>query len=194
MDKRTFLHGVIATAATGLGVPSFANDAWPSRAIRIITPVPAGGSGDVIAREFGTKLAERLGQPVIIDNRPGANGAIATVATARAPADGYTLMMTLTQHIQAPLQVKDVGYDPFADFTPLTRIGAAVTLLVARPQLNLRNAADLVREAPGKKFSYATTATGAQGPITSLCCWMCGATPGNQKTERRSYGQGIPLL
>ncbi|MFD1710333.1 tripartite tricarboxylate transporter substrate binding protein [Ottowia sp. GY511] len=158
MDKRTFLGLLAATAA----LPSLAQDAaWPSRPIRIITPAGAGGAGDILAREFATRLSTRLGQPVIVDNRPGANGTIATVAAARAPADGHTLLLTLTQHVQAPVQYKDVGYDPF-NFTPLTRIGAVVTLLVIRPELGVRNAADLLRLAPGKNWSFGATATGTQ--------------------------------
>ncbi len=161
MDKRTLLGLLLAAAAT-MAAPAFADDtAWPSRPIRILTPAAAGGAGDILAREFGTRLSTRLGQPVIVENKPGANGAIATVAAARAPADGYTILLTLTQHIQAPIQYKSIGYDPF-DFTPLTRIGAVVTLLVVRPELGVHNAADLLRLAPGKKWSFGATATGTQ--------------------------------
>ena len=160
MDKRTFLGMLLATAAT---TPSLAQEAaWPSRPIRIVTPMGAGGVGDIIGREIGQRLSQRLGQPVIIENKPGANGVIATQQVARAPADGYTLLLTLTQHIQAPIQYKDVGYDPVTDFTPLTRIGAVSTLLVARPELGVKNAADLLKKAPGKKWTFGATATGTQ--------------------------------
>ena len=135
---------------------------WPSRPIRIITPQAPGGSGDVMLREFGTRLAERLGQPVVIDNRPGGNGIVATQAVKNAAPDGYTLLWTLTQHIQVPIQYKNVGYDPIEDFTPIARIGAAVTLLVARPALGIKSAADLVNTAPGKKWSFGSTASGPQ--------------------------------
>jgi tripartite-type tricarboxylate transporter receptor subunit TctC len=141
---------------------------WPSRPIRIITPQAPGGSGDVMLREFATRLAERLGQPVVVDNRPGANGIVATQAVARAPADGYTLLWTLTQHIQVPVQTKNAGYDPIEDFTPIARIGAAVTLLVARPALGIKSAADLVSQAPGKKWSFGSTAPGPQGVLEAF--------------------------
>lgn len=162
MKKRTFL-GVMFAIAAGCVAPTWAaEENWPSKTIKIVTPMPAGGTGDVIAREFGQRLSARLRQAVIVENKPGANGTIATVAVARAPADGYTLLMTLTQHIQAPVQYKNVGYDPIADFTPLVRIGAAATVLVARPDLGVNSAADVVRMAPGKKWSMGTTALGPQ--------------------------------
>ena len=161
--KRRVLVQALPLALAGLPALGSAQSApWPSRPIRIITPQAPGGSGDVMLREFGTRLAERLGQPVVIDNRPGANGIVATQAVARAPADGYTLLWTLTQHIQVPIQYKNAGYDPIEDFTPIARIGAAVTLLVARPALGIKSAADLVSTAPSKKWSFGSTATGPQ--------------------------------
>lgn len=162
MQRRTLVQA-LSVAVAGAPALALAQSApWPSRAIRIISPVPAGGSGDVMVREFGSRLGVRLGQSIIIDSRPGANGTIATQAAARAPADGYTLLWTLTQHIQVPVQYKNAGYDPIADFTPITRIGASVTLLVARPALGIKNAADLVREAPKNKWSFGSSATGPQ--------------------------------
>ncbi|MBL8338363.1 MAG: tripartite tricarboxylate transporter substrate binding protein [Rhodoferax sp.] len=160
MQRRTLVQALAGAALPALGQAQTAP--WPSRPIRIITPQAPGGSGDVMLREFATRLAERLGQPVVVDNRPGANGIVATQAVARAPADGYTLLWTLTQHIQVPVQTKNAGYDPIEDFTPIARIGAAVTLLVARPALGIKSAADLVSQAPGKKWSFGSTATGPQ--------------------------------
>ncbi len=153
----------MATALAALPMVGSAQPApWPSRTIRVITPQAPGGSGDVMLREFATRLSDKLGQPVVVDNRPGANGIIATQAAARAPADGYTLLWTLTQHIQVPIQYKNAGYDPIEDFTPIARIGAAVTVLVARPALGIKSAADLVSNAPSKKWSFGSTASGPQ--------------------------------
>jgi tripartite-type tricarboxylate transporter receptor subunit TctC len=161
--KRRVLVQALPLALAGLPALGLAQSAaWPSRTIRIVTPLPPGGAGDVMLRELGTRLADKLGQPVVIDNRPGANGIVATQAVARAPADGYTLLWTLTQHIQVPIQYKNAGYDPIEDFTPIARIGAAVTLLVARPALGIKSAADLVANAPSKKWSFGSTATGPQ--------------------------------
>jgi tripartite-type tricarboxylate transporter receptor subunit TctC len=161
--KRRLLVEALPIAFAGLSALASAQSTpWPTRPIHIVTPLPPGGSGDVMLREFGTRLADKLGQAVVIDNKPGANGIIATQAVARAPADGYTLLWTLTQHIQVPVQYKNAGYDPIEDFTPIARIGAAVTVLVARPALGIKSAAELVRNAPGKKWSFGSTATGPQ--------------------------------
>ena len=162
MKRRTLVQA-FPLALAGLPALAPAQSApWPSRPVRIITPQAPGGSGDVMLREFGTRLAERLGQPVVIDNRPGGNGIVATQAVKNAAPDGYTLLWTLTQHIQVPIQYKNVGYDPIEDFTPIARIGAAVTLLVARPALGIKSAADLVSQAPSKKWSFGSTASGPQ--------------------------------
>lgn len=161
--KRRILVQALSLALAALPSLASAQSApWPSRAIRIVTPQVPGGAGDVMLREIGTRLAERLGQPVVIDNRPGANGIIATQAVAHAPSDGYTLLFTLTQHIQVPIQYKNAGYDPIADFTPIARVGAASTMLVARPALGIKSAADLVKNAPGKEWTFGSTASGPQ--------------------------------
>src|SRR6218665_4189613 len=123
VKTRAFVQLLGAAAWTGPGALAQAPEPGPRRPIRVIVPVTAGGTADVLAREFGRRIGEPLGQPVVVENRPGANGIPATRAGARAPADGYTLLLTLTQHIQNPVQFKDAGYDPIADFTPLCRIG-----------------------------------------------------------------------
>ena len=162
MQRRHLLQ-TLPLLASGLPLAARAQSAvWPTRTIRVITPIAPGGSGDVMLREFTTRLAERLGQPVVVENRPGGNGIVATQAVKNAAPDGYTLLWTLTQHVQVPIQYKNVGYDPIEDFTPLARIGAAVTLLVARPALGIKSAADLVSQAPGKKWSFGSTASGPQ--------------------------------
>jgi len=162
MKKRTFVKWLGAAALPSLSSFTYAQESWPSRPIKIIVPVSAGGTADILAREFGRRLGERVGQPVVVENRPGANGIPGTVTVAHAPADGYTLLLTFTQHVQNPVQFKDVGYDPIADFTPLSRIGAAATVLVARAGLGANSATELVRLAPGKGLTFGTTGLGPQ--------------------------------
>jgi len=162
MRKRTFVKLLGAAVLPAMAPLAYSQERWPARPIKIIVPVSPGGTADVLAREFGRRLSERVGQPVVVDNRPGANGIPGPVAAARAPADGYTLLLTFTQHIQNPVQFKDVGYDPIADFTPLCRIGAAATVLVARSGLGVGSAKELVRMAPGKGLSFGTTGLGPQ--------------------------------
>lgn len=163
MDKRQFLAALVGLAAiAATGVAHAADDPWPSRTIRVIAPIPPGGTSDVIAREFAQGIAARLNATVVVDNRPGADGIIATQAVARAAPDGYTLLFTLTQHIQVPLQYKNPGYDAINDFVPLARIGAAATVVVARSSLGIKNTTDLPKLAATKQLTFATTATGPQ--------------------------------
>src|SRR6187399_181654 len=91
--KRTFVKLLGAAVLPTMTSLTHSQDRWPVRPIKIVVPVTPGGTADVIAREFGRRLGERVGQPVVVENRPGANGIPATVAVARAPADGYTLML-----------------------------------------------------------------------------------------------------
>ena len=162
MKKRAFVKWLGAAALPSLTSLTYGQEPWPARPIKIIVPVTPGGTADVMAREFGRRLGERVGQPIVVENRPGANGIPGTVSVARAPADGYTLLLTFTQHIQNPVQFKDVGYDPIADFTPLSRIGAAATVLATRASLGANTAKELVHFAPGKGLTFGTTGLGPQ--------------------------------
>ena len=165
MNKRQILGALAALTAGAFGaaLPAHgADEPWPSRPIRVIAPIPPGGTSDVIAREFAQGMAARVGGTAIVDNRPGADGLIATQAVARAAPDGYTLLFTLTQHIQVPLQYKNLGYDPINDFVPLARIGAAATVVVARSSLGIKSTGDLQKLAATRQLTFATTATGPQ--------------------------------
>src|SRR5690349_9183665 len=98
---------------------------WPSRPVKIVVPFPAGGPTDVMTRALADKLASALGQPVVIDNKPGAGGTIGSDLVAKAPPDGYTLLMaTGSTHSVGPYLAK-VPYDPQKDFTPVIYVGTA---------------------------------------------------------------------
>ena len=100
--------------------PAAAQDAWPNRQIRMVVPLPAGASVDVIGRLVAAKLGERLGQTVVIENRAGASGAIGADAVAKAAPDGYTLgMATTTTHVTNAIVNSKLVYDPVKDFTPI---------------------------------------------------------------------------
>jgi len=135
---------------------------WPNRPIKLIVPVGPGGVADILAREFAQQLTERLGQPVVVDNRPGAATVIGTTAVAKAPPDGYTLLLALTGLIQNPVQMKSVPYDPIKDFTPIARIGPTATILAVRSGLGPTTAAEFVRAARGKRWAFSSTAPGPQ--------------------------------
>lgn len=139
--------------------------AYPSKAIRIVVPYSAGGGIDVLSRVIGERLSRRLGQPVLIDNKPGAGTILAAEFVARAPADGYTLMvtsdstLTINQHLYTKLP-----YDPVKDFTPITQLVLLNQLLLANPAVpanNLKELAAYVKVNPGK-LNYASYGSGSQ--------------------------------
>ena len=127
---------------------------WPSKPIRIVLQFPPGGSTDVVARVLGQALSQSLGQPVIVENKPGADGAIAGDFVARAEPDGHTFFLASnTAMMQVPLLKKNPPYDAVKSFTPVSLVGRYVYVLVVSPALPVKNVAELIawaRANPGK--------------------------------------------
>lgn len=150
---------LLALLAAGLATAHVWGQAYPTGAISLVVPFAPGSGTDAVARVVGKKLSERLKQPVVIDNKAGANGQIAAQFVAKAKPDGYTLLMTTnTTHSANPSLVTNLKYDPVKDFTPITRVGELPFALVVNqndPAKTLREWIDLVKRNPGK-FSYAT--------------------------------------
>jgi len=141
---------------------------WPSRPIKIIVPYTPGTGQDIIARTLGPKITEKFGQPVVIDNRAGASGNIGMDAVAKAPPDGYTLLVTASTIVLNPLLYKDIGWDPFRDFTPVANITTGYLALVVNPQVpanNVKEFVALLKAKPGK-YSYASTGIGTPQHLT----------------------------
>src|SRR5499426_330653 len=138
--------------------------AYPTRAVRMMVPFAAGGPTDVIARVVAQKLSESLGQQFYVENLPGAGGNTGTAAVAKAPADGYTILVVSTGFIVNPsLYAKGVPYDPVKDFAPVTLVAASPNVLTVNPAVPAKTVQDLialVRASPGK-FSFAQPATGS---------------------------------
>lgn len=153
----------------GIWIAAIANPAraeYPERAITLIVAVPAGGAGDLVARQFGSRLAELLNQNVIIENRGGAAGTIATAFTARAPADGYTLLLSsIATHCTAPIVYKNIAYDPSGDFSHIGLIATAPALLSVNSTLPFHSVADLVAYARAKpgELNFGSSGNGS-GP------------------------------
>ena len=150
--RRTLAATLIALAG-GMAMPALAADApWPVRPITLIIPFAPGGGTDSIARQIGRHLSERLGQPVIIDNRGGAGGAIGATAVARAKPDGYTLLFaTSTFATNAAIEPK-LAFDPEKDFAPVAMIGRGPLVVATSKALGARSLADLAplaRSRPG---------------------------------------------
>lgn len=165
MKCTALVVSVAAMIAVTLGEQVSAEAAsWPSRPIHLIVPFPAGSSSDIVARVVAQKLGERLGQPLVVDNRPGASGNVGTQAVAHAAPDGYTLGLANTSTLAlSPSLMTDPTYDPVRDFAPISMIGASPFVLALYPGLPVHNVKELIALAktePGKlTFAEAGPAT-----------------------------------
>ena len=161
-----FLNIIFCTPIVALALvltPSAAAQTYPAKPIRIIVPLAAGGPGDVLTRAMGQKLSEQTGQPVVIDNRPGANTNVGTEFVAKAPADGYTLLSTANPLTTNPALYPALPYDPIRDFAPVTLIGITPLLLVVHPSLPVKSAKDLIALAKAKpgQLHYGSAGNGS---------------------------------
>ena len=141
-----------AAAATVLAIPGIgAAQTYPSRPVRIIVPLPSGSSPDIIARILANKLTEQIGQPVIVDPRPGASGVIAVEIARNAPPDGYTLLMAIfTNFVSLPVFKSKLSYNPDEDFVALSRIASVAPVVAVHPSLGVGTVADLVKLAKAR--------------------------------------------
>jgi tripartite-type tricarboxylate transporter receptor subunit TctC len=148
---------------------AYAADAWPTRPITYVVPFTPGGSTDVIARTVAQKLTEVLGQPVIVENKPGAAGAIGAAYVAKAKPDGYTLFGgTISTHAINASLYKDLPYDPLKDFQPITLVAFLPNVLIVNPNLGVNSVQDLVallKRDPSKR-SFASSGSGTSTHLT----------------------------
>ena len=158
------LFAAILLAAPGMA----AAQVFPAKLIRIVVPFAAGGATDVLARLVAANLSERIGQPVIVENRLGANGAIGTDFVAKSAPDGYTLLMgTIATHAFQVTLMKKLPYDPVKDFLPVIQVASQVYVVAAHPSFpsnNVREFAALAKQQPGK-INYASAAQGTGGHV-----------------------------
>jgi tripartite-type tricarboxylate transporter receptor subunit TctC len=162
MTGWTRLLAITVTLLGAIGTAS-AQDAFPSRPVHLLVPFAPGGAVDIVARTLGDELASRWGRGVVVENRPGAGGMVASEAAARAAPDGYTLMIVATGHALNPHLYAKLPYDSFNDFTPLSLIGTSPNMLLVRADSPIKTLADLIaaaRERPGQiSFGHAGNGT-----------------------------------
>lgn len=166
MSTHGFARAVCALAAGLLLAAPAASQTYPSRPIKLIVPLGAGGATDLNARVLAEKLGERLGQPVVVENRPGAEGIIGVDAAAKSPADGYTLVLGSSTTLAANYSLRaKLPFDPVADFTPVSMaFKNAFNILVVHPSVPARNLDEFValaRSKPGQLF-YGTATSGSK--------------------------------
>ncbi|GJG96689.1 tripartite tricarboxylate transporter substrate binding protein [Cupriavidus pauculus] len=164
--------GMTLAASVCLGSTALAADTttaatYPDKVVKIVMPFPPGGMGDTLARLLANQLAKEWKQTVIVENRPGASGMIGNEYVARAHPDGYTLLLTITQVVQAPALYNSLPYDIGKDFTPLSKVANALSVFVAPPASDVKSLKDYVRLAgasPGK-YSYGSYGAGTTSHI-----------------------------
>ena len=155
------LTAALTSAATP---PGFAQQPWPSKPIRMIIPFPAGGATDTLGRVLAQEMATDLGQPVVVDNRPGAAGVIGSDMVAKSSPDGYTLLLaTSSTHSILPLLSKQLPFDAVADFTPISEVAEGASLLVVTPNLPVANVSELIEFAKKNPsaINYASSGIGS---------------------------------
>jgi tripartite-type tricarboxylate transporter receptor subunit TctC len=160
---------LVACFAATLSFGAYAQ-AWPAKPIRIVIPFVAGGSSDIVGRAIGSKFQELLGQPAVVENRPGANGAIAAEFVAKSDPDGYTILVGSIGvfSINAAL-FKDLRYNPVKDFAPITLAVTTPNVLITKPELKANSLRELVafaKQNPGK-LSYCSSGTGSSDHLTA---------------------------
>ena len=143
--------------------------AYPTRPVRMLVPFPPGGNTDIIARIVAPRMSESLGQQLVIDNRGGAGSIIGTELAARAPADGYTILMVSAAHTINPAMVKKLPYDSIKDFTPVSVVADVPTVFVCHPSLPVKTVSEFValaRKRP-KEIAYSTAGHGTVGHLAA---------------------------
>ncbi|WP_342133295.1 tripartite tricarboxylate transporter substrate binding protein [Hydrogenophaga sp. OTU3427] len=196
-----FTRRALCAAALALGLP--AAMAWTDKPVRLLVPAPAGGTMDVVARIVADQLSQDIGQPVIVDNKPGAGGAIAVQAMTSAPADGQTIMMTASNVLTEIPHVMKTAFDPIKDVKPVAAIARASVVLVAAPNFEPKDMKALVayvKANPGK-ISFASYSAGTASHYAGMILNQKAGLdmqhvpfPGSPPALAQVMGGQIPLM
>ena len=175
IERRRFIATALAGAALpgllAVSSPARAQAGWPNRPIRLVVPYPPGGGTDVMSRLIAEPLAQALGQPVIVDNKGGANGIVGCQYVAAAPPDGYTILLVLPGQLAVnPALYKSLPYHPVRDFAPIIQLTAFELTLAVNPSLPVRNVNELVALAKAKPgtLKLASAGTGSAGHMAAI--------------------------
>lgn len=157
-NRRTLIQA-LASGLPLCALPSWAQE-FPSRPVKVIIPFPPGGPTDVLGRIVAQKLSERLGQNFVVDNKPGASGMIGADMVAKAPADGYTLLVNASLHVINPSLYEKTRYDAIADFSPLSNLADVPLVLVVHPQTPAQNIKELIAWVKSSKLPVNFASSG----------------------------------
>lgn len=163
------------------------SDGYPNRPIRYVVGGSVGGGADSLARAIAQKLVEQWGQQVIVDNRPGGGGIVASEIVAKSPPDGYTLLMAFTSHVTNPSLYPKLSYDAVKDFSPVTLVATIPNILVVHPSVAADSVPALVALAKARQLSFASTGSGAS---THLAGVLFGSMTGTKLLHVPYKGAG----
>jgi tripartite-type tricarboxylate transporter receptor subunit TctC len=179
-------------ALLALAFPAFAE--WqPTKPVRIVVPFSPGGQPDIVARALADPLSKALGQPVVVENRPGAGGNIAAEVVAKSAPDGYTLLMGTNGPLAvSPALYKSLPYDPLRDFAPITLVGTAPNLIAVNPALGVASLRELVAKAKAEPGKLNFSSVG-KGSVSQLSMELLNSAAGI-RTEHIPYNGGAPAV
>lgn len=187
---RTVLAGAVLTFALA-GYAAGAHAAYPDKPVRVIVPFGPGSVTDQLGRLVADKLSARLGQPFVVENKPGAGGNIGAGYVAKAPADGYTLLMgAASTNAINPSLYHNLSFDPLKDFVPVANVASVANVLVINPQIKARSVPALIAEIKAGSFSYAS---GGAGGSQHLSAELFKSMSGTQMTHIPYKGGSAPL-
>ena len=187
------MHKLFAAVALALAASGAHAQAWPGKSVTMIVPFPPGGSTDVIARAVGPKLAEKFGQPFVVDNKPGAGGTVGASAAKRAAPDGYTLFVSsLGPFVIGPHLITNAGYDPLKDYDYITVAVQAPNVLAVPASSPHKSVADVLKfiKANPDKMTFASAGNGTSDHLTAELFWQ----ETGSKAVHVPYKGGAPAL
>ena len=185
--RNPFRRSFLVASAAVLALPAYAQAPWPSKPIKLVVPYAPGGSTDVVGRVIAEYLGQRLGQNIVVENRPGKGASIGTSQVAKAAPDGYTLLVSnISSFAIAPPLYGDLDYDPVNDFTHITLASFNPSVLVVNPSFpakNMKELVDLMTKDPGK---YSVGSPGAGTTLWAKRSWSPSSVTGRSSTRVRS--------
>jgi tripartite-type tricarboxylate transporter receptor subunit TctC len=194
MPKLTTLRGMLAAMAVMAMLGSAGAQDYPNRPVTLVVPFPPGGSTTIVARIVADKMSEVLGQSIVVDNRSGAGGTVASRSVSKAAGDGYTILLGYTGTLAiAPTLYGNVGYDPRKDFEPIGRIGTAPNTLVVHPSMPVHSVAELIAYAkanPGK-LNFGSAGVGT---VSHVCGEYFASAAGIELTHIPYKGTGPAIV
>jgi tripartite-type tricarboxylate transporter receptor subunit TctC len=186
------LMGVVLGVAGSLAALPASAQQWPSKPVKFIVPYPPAGSVDPLARLLGAKLGEALGQPFVVENRPGASGSIGTAVAVKSAADGYTFVYVFDTHAVVQALIPNLSYDPIKDLEPVMLVGIAPYAIVTHPTKPYRTVADIVSVAKSKpeSVSFGSIGNGTVGHLILVIVQQAGGF----KITHVPYKGGGPMV